>query len=89
MAQSKNIKTHEFDSIVIGGGLSGLIAANQLESTGRRVVLVESLDILGGTSRATKTPIGTVDHVLKFVPATDEAMQALEWLSTVLDQPIE
>ena len=42
MAQSKTIKTHEYDSIVIGAGLSGLIAANQLESTGRKVALIEA-----------------------------------------------
>lgn len=89
MAQSKNIKTHEYDSIVIGGGLSGLIAANQLESTGRKVALVEGLDILGGLSRPTQTIVGSVDHVLKFLPETSDSEETLAWLESILGHTIE
>ena len=46
MAQTRVPKTAEFDSIVIGGGLSGLLAAHQLEASGRRVALVEAMDSL-------------------------------------------
>ncbi|MEK7357577.1 MAG: NAD(P)-binding protein [Bdellovibrionota bacterium] len=84
MAQSKSIKAHEYDSIVIGGGLSGLIAANVLESTGRKVALVEALDTLGGTSRAIQTPAGVLDLVLKLVPETDDSENMFQWLESVL-----
>lgn len=84
MAQSKSIKTHEYDSIVIGGGLSGLIAANVLEHTGRKVALVEALDTLGGTSRAIQTPAGVMDLVLKLVPESDESESMFQWLESVL-----
>lgn len=88
MAQSKNSKTHEFDSIVIGGGLCGLIAANQLEHTGRKVALVEALDVLGGASRPVQTPAGVIDHSLKFIPETDDSESTFTWLESVLGQPI-
>lgn len=88
MAQSKSIKAHEYDSIVIGAGLSGLIAANVLEHTGRKVALVEALDTLGGTSRAIQTPAGILDLVLKLVPETDDTESMFTWLEGVLETPI-
>lgn len=88
-AHSKNSKTHEYDSIVIGGGLAGLIAANQLEHTGRKVALVEALDVLGGTSRPVSSAAGTIDHSLKFIPVTDDSDDLLAWLSSVLDMRLD
>jgi hypothetical protein len=89
MAQSKISKTHEYDSIVIGGGLAGLIAANQLEHTGRKVALIEALDTLGGTSRPVNTPAGVIDHSLKFFPETPDSEDMFAWLESVLGTPIE
>ncbi len=89
MAQSKISKTHEFDSIVIGAGLAGLLAANQLESTGRKVALVEALDVLGGTSRPVQTPAGISDFSIKFFPETPESEAMFQWLESVLGTPIE
>jgi hypothetical protein len=88
MAQMKSSKAQEFDSIVIGGGLSGLIIAHQLEATGRKVALVDALDVLGGNSRPSKSAIGQTDHGLKFFPATPAALENLQWLETVLGESI-
>ncbi|MCM2280221.1 MAG: NAD(P)-binding protein [Bdellovibrionaceae bacterium] len=84
MAQVKTGKSQEFDSIVIGGGLSGLLVAHQLEGTGRKVALVEALDVLGGTSRPQNSVLGPIDNGMKFMPATPAARANLEWLETVL-----
>ena len=89
MAQSKISKTHEYDSIVIGGGLAGLIAANQLEHTGRKVALIESLDVLGGSSRPVQTPAGVIDHSLKFFPESEDSEETFQWLESVLGFAIE
>lgn len=40
--------TEKYDVIVIGGGLGGLTAANKLAKNGRKVLLLESHDKLGG-----------------------------------------
>ncbi|MDX9730260.1 MAG: FAD-binding protein [Bdellovibrionales bacterium] len=89
MAQTRTPKAQEFDTLVIGGGLSGLIAANALEATGRNVALIEAFDTLGGASRPGQTIAGHINHGLKLFPATDEANAALDWLETVLGEKIE
>ncbi len=89
MAQSKPTKTTEFDSIVIGAGLEGLIAAHQLEGTGRKVALVEGFDVLGGNSRPSQSLVGPVDHGLKLFPESPETDEALDWLEQVLGEKIE
>ncbi len=88
MAQSKTTKSDEFDSIIIGSGLAGLIAAHQLEGTGRKVALIEGLDALGGSCRPSQTKAGPIDHGLKFLPDCDESREALAWLSSVLGEEI-
>lgn len=40
--------TQKYDVIVVGGGLGGLTAANKLAKSGRKVLLLESHDKLGG-----------------------------------------
>jgi len=40
------------DAIVIGGGLNGLVAATYLAKAGRKVLLLEAEEILGGSCRA-------------------------------------
>lgn len=37
-----------FDSVIIGAGISGLVAAHRLKKSGRRVLLIEGSDRLGG-----------------------------------------
>ncbi len=88
MAQMKPGKSQEFDSIVIGGGLSGLLVAHQLEGTGRKVALIEALDVVGGTCRPQNSVIGPIDNGLKFVPSTPVARANLEWLELVLGQSL-
>lgn len=89
MAQIKSPKAQEFDTLIVGGGLSGLLSAHVLESTGRNVLLVESMETLGGSSRAGQTKAGPVDHGLKLFPATPETHAALDWLESIIEEKIE
>ena len=50
------------DVVVVGAGIAGLTAANKLLSEGVSVVLIEQLDIIGGTTRfAGGSMFGTLD----------------------------
>lgn len=89
MAQLKTPKAKEFDTLIIGAGLSGLIAANALEATGRHVALVESADLVGGASRRGLTAAGAVDHGLKLFPDSEAMHGALDWLEQILGEKIE
>lgn len=51
--------TH-YDVIIIGGGISGLSAAYSLQRGGRKVLLVEANDRVGGAMYSVQTPDGYV-----------------------------
>ena len=65
------------DVAVIGGGLSGLTAARRLTEAGRRVILLEARDRVGG--RTYHGPIGTrrFDLGAQFVGPTQDRVRAL------------
>ncbi len=65
------------DVVVIGGGLSGLAAARRLSEAGRRVILLEARDRVGG--RTYHGPIGTrrFDLGAQFVGPTQDRVRAL------------
>lgn len=44
--------THHYDAIIVGGGHNGLVAASYLARAGRRVLVLEARDIVGGPAGA-------------------------------------
>lgn len=50
--------TERYDAVVIGGGHNGLVAAASLGKAGRRVLVLERADELGGTSRTVESAPG-------------------------------
>ncbi len=44
--------TRQFEAIVLGGDVDGLVAATALASAGRKVLLIEEGEALGGTLRS-------------------------------------
>ena len=74
----------EFDYAVIGSGLTGLMIATALSQETDSVVLVEGQDVIGGYHREIKFPTGSTDNGLRFIPATDAAVKAVEFLESLL-----
>jgi hypothetical protein len=67
------------DTLIIGGGLTGLFLAHRLHHGGQRVSLVEARPELGGRSRRSTG--------LEFIPATNENVALLEWVKSVSPVP--
>jgi len=58
MASSEPGSRTEFDAIVIGAGFAGLAAADRLRSHGRRFLVLEATDRVGGRARS-GSPLGS------------------------------
>lgn len=58
-------KTKHFDTIVIGGGIVGVTTAHYLRGLGRRICLLEALEIGGGTTGLSTAKV-SIDHNLKY-----------------------
>ncbi|EQC50295.1 FAD dependent oxidoreductase [Bacteriovorax sp. BSW11_IV] len=59
--KSKDVITKEYDVVVVGSGLAGLTAANKMAKNGRKVLLLESHNKLGGFATWFKRAKG--DHI--------------------------
>ncbi len=67
------------DTIVIGGGLAGLLLTHRLHEAGHKVTLLEGRDHLGGTHRR---------PMLNFFAATRDNMELCEWLKAHSPTPL-
>ncbi|MCB0367580.1 MAG: hypothetical protein H6624_14460 [Bdellovibrionaceae bacterium] len=86
MASAK--KSELFDTIVIGGHLTGLIVARGLELRGQSVALVEESDELGGSLRPFSVNGQTMESDLALMPASEESAELLQWLQESLGTPV-
>jgi hypothetical protein len=82
-------KDHVYDVVIVGAGLSGLVAASSLVKRGWDVCVLESTDFPGGHSRAVYSPIGLVDNGIKFFPDNGVSLGALESLKLLLPMSVE
>lgn len=65
-----SVEKAEYDVVVIGGGLSGLVAADRLLDAGKRVLVLEAREKLGGRVRTTHPEYGYLDHGGEFIGNT-------------------
>ena len=78
-----------WDAIVIGSGIGGMAAAAALSRVGRRVLLLEQHEVLGGLTNSFsrggfKWDVGM--HYLNYVAPGEPVRELIDWLS---DTPIE
>jgi len=67
------------DTVIVGGGLTGLLLTHRMHLAGHKVTLLEARDHLGGTHRR---------PALDFFPATAANVEICEWLKGVATVPV-
>jgi hypothetical protein len=77
-----------FDTLVIGGGLSGLLVAQTLSRHGQEVGLLEASESLGGLIRPHLTQNIDLDYGLKFFSNNPQAHEALDFIEYSLNKKI-
>jgi len=83
MAQKRS-QNHIYDYAIIGSGLGGLSIAAALSRFTDNIALLESGDVPGGMNRPIKFPTGITNNGIRFVPETDSAHKALDFLENLL-----
>ncbi len=68
------------NTLIVGGGLSGLFLAHRLHLAGHQVTLVEARDSLGGRYGRPSVAQPYSSPGLDFIPASQEHLALLEWL---------
>ena len=63
--------------IIVGAGLSGLVAARTLEDTGIRVKVLEKEDRVGGRMRTEHVQEGVFDHGAQFFTVRDDRFERM------------
>ncbi|HMN69356.1 MAG TPA: NAD(P)-binding protein [Bdellovibrionales bacterium] len=76
-----------YDTIVIGGGLTGLLITHKLHQSGKSVALLEAREILGGRYRRQNLSYSSTG--LDFFPATNDNMGLLEWIKANSPLPLQ
>lgn len=69
--------THQTDVLIIGAGISGLLAARALQEAGARVLLVDKGRSVGGRMATRRIGPGRADHGAQFFTTRNDAFRAL------------
>ncbi|MCB0385258.1 MAG: NAD(P)-binding protein [Bdellovibrionales bacterium] len=85
MASAK--KSELFDTVIVGGHLTGLLVARGLELRGQNVALIDEGDELGGTLRPFSVNGQELETDLALMPAGEESEKLLGWLQDFINEP--
>lgn len=75
---------HIYDYIIIGSGLTGQTIATQLSQETQNILLIEAEAFTGGSNRPATLSGHTIDSGLRFLPATDLSIKAVQQLENIL-----
>jgi len=77
----------QFEVIVVGAGISGLLLASKAKSLGKSVALIEAQHSFGGFHHLSShsTPEFTVDNSLHFIPSTPENQKLIDQVNAKFD----
>lgn len=83
-------KTHfDFDDIVVGSGLAGLMIAHQLRKAGRKVALFEQKESFGGQFRKIQTQAGDLPSSLCIFPRSENFEDWQSFLVQTLNSDVQ
>ncbi len=73
----------DYDTLIIGAGISGLLAARELRAAGQRVLVLDKGRGVGGRMATRRLEEGVFDHGAQFFTVRDERFKALvaTWLT--------
>lgn len=77
---------HIYDYIIIGSGLTGLTIAQKISEETKNIVVLEAHDFPGGDNRAAGLNNHVINNGLRFLPGTQAAEKAFEFLQSVLKE---
>lgn len=86
MASNKSAEL--FDTIIVGGHLTGLLTARALELLGQRVAILEGSEVLGGALRPIAVNSLALPTNLALVPSSVESAVTLRWLEELIQCPV-
>ena len=75
---------HIYDYIIIGSGLTGLTIAQKISQETKNILVLESLDDIGGANKPATLAGQITNNGLRFYPATESSLKALENLESQL-----
>src|SRR5665213_324225 len=76
------------NTVIIGGGLTGLFLAHRLTSGGHKVTLLEAKETLGGRYRRANPLHPYSSPGLDLIPASKDHLELLEWLKNLSPIPL-
>jgi hypothetical protein len=80
----------EFDVIIVGAGLSGLLLAKKAKALGKAFALIEAQDVYGGFHHPTYTFLDSqIDNSLHFLPGSEENQNLITQISIQFELPLE
>ena len=89
MSSNAKSSSKTFDTLIVGGGLTGLFLAHRLHHANHRVALLEARETLGGRYGRKSAAVPFSSAGLDFFPATDENLELLEWARSVAPIPLQ
>ncbi|MGE0528340.1 MAG: NAD(P)-binding protein [Bdellovibrionales bacterium] len=77
-----------YDTIIVGGGLTGLLLTHRLHLAGQKVALLDAREALGGRyhRQSFRQPFSSPN--LDFFPATNENVELTDWVKSVAPIPL-
>ncbi|MCB0421750.1 MAG: NAD(P)-binding protein [Bdellovibrionales bacterium] len=84
----KSARKNQYDAIIMGANLVGLTLAHELTRRGKKILLLDSKDVVGGHLAPVETEKGRMPSHLSFVPQNEESRKLLTRFGHLIGQDL-